>query len=72
MVGGGIVSIPYSFVSVGIPFGLVANVIAVIVTMVSCDLYMAAKDIVPDKPHSFYEIGYLTLGRNSIFMVGTA
>lgn len=72
IIGGGIVSIPYSFVSFGIPLGIVANLIAVIITIISCDLYMAAKDIVPDQPSSFYEIGYMTLGRNSIFMVGLA
>lgn len=72
IIGGGIVSIPYSFVSFGIPFGILANILAVGLTILSCDLYMAAKDIVPDSPESFYEIGYMTLGRNSIFMVGLA
>jgi hypothetical protein len=33
-------------------------------------LYLKAKDLVPDQPQSMYEIGYLTLGRSSIFMVG--
>jgi len=72
IIGGGIVSIPYSFVSFGIPIGIGANILAVFLTALSCDLYMAAKDIVPDKPESFYEIGYMTMGRNSIFMVGLA
>jgi amino acid permease len=72
IIGGGIVSIPYSFVSFGIPFGILANLIACLVVMVSCDLYLAAKDIVPDNPTSFYEIGYMTMGRSSIFMVGLA
>lgn len=70
IIGGGIVSIPYSFVSFGIPLAIVANILAVILTIFSCDLYMAAKDIVPDKPSSLYEIGYMVMGRNSIFIVG--
>ena len=70
IIGGGIVSIPYSFVSFGIPFAIVLNIIAVMLTIFSCDLYLAAKDIIPDKPESLYEIGYMVMGRPSIFMCG--
>lgn len=70
IIGGGIVSIPYSFVSVGIPLGIMLNIFAVIITMFSIDLYLACKDLVPDKPESMYEIGYMVLERGSIFMVG--
>jgi hypothetical protein len=48
IIGGGIVSIPYSFVSFGIPLGITANIVGVVLTIYSCDLYLAAKDIVPD------------------------
>jgi amino acid permease len=70
IIGGGIVSIPYSFVSFGIPIGIAANLFVVTLTALSCNQYMAAKDIIPDKPESMYEIGYMCMGRNSIFMVG--
>ena len=70
IIGGGIVSIPYAFVGIGIPFGILLNILGVIVTIFSMDLYLAAKDLIPDKPKSYYEIGYMTLGRGSIFMVG--
>jgi len=70
IIGGGIVSIPYSFVSVGIPLGILLNIFAVIITMFSIDLYLAGKDLIPDKPESMYEIGYMVLERGSIFMVG--
>lgn len=70
IIGGGIVSIPYSFVSFGIPLGIAMNILAVLMTNYSVKLYLAGKDIVPDKPESLYEIGYMTLGRNSIFMCG--
>jgi hypothetical protein len=39
-------------------------------TAYSADLYLACKDVVPDKPESLYEIGYMVMGRSSIFMVG--
>jgi amino acid permease len=70
IIGGGIVSIPYSFVSFGIPIGIAMNIGANIMTIWSIKLYLAGKDIVPDKPESLYEIGYMTMGRNSIFMCG--
>jgi amino acid permease len=70
IIGGGIVSIPYSFISFGIPLALLLNILAVIMTKYSSLLYLACKDIVPDKPESLYEIGYMVLGRKSIFMVG--
>lgn len=70
IIGGGIVSIPYSFVSVGIPIGIILNIFAVIITIFSVDLYLAGKDLVPDKPESMYEIGYMVMERKSIFMVG--
>lgn len=70
IIGGGIVSIPYSFVSVGIPFGIMLNIFGVLVTIFSIDLYLQCKDIIPDKPESLYEIGYMTIERPAIFMVG--
>lgn len=70
IIGGGIVSIPYSFVSFGIPLAIVLNCLAVVMTIYSADLYLACKDIIPDKPESLYEIGYMVMGRNSIFLVG--
>ncbi len=70
IIGGGIVSIPYSFVSFGIPIAIVLNLAAVISTIGSIKLYIAAKEIVPDKTDSLYDIGYMTLGRSSIFMCG--
>lgn len=72
IIGGGIVSIPYSFVSVGIPFGILLNILGVILTIFSIDLWLATKDIVPDKPESMYEIGYMCIARPSIFFVGLA
>ena len=70
IIGGGIVSIPYAFVGIGLPFGICLNFLGVINTIFSIDLYLAAKDLIPDKPESYYEIGYMVIGRGSIFLVG--
>lgn len=70
IIGGGIVSLPYSFVSIGLPFGILLNIFGVIVTIFSVDLYLAGKENIPGKPESLYEIGYMVMGRNSIFLVG--
>jgi len=70
IIGGGIVSIPYSFISFGIPLAILFNILAVVMTVYSADLYLACKDIVPDKPDSLYEIGFMVMGRSSIYLVG--
>jgi amino acid permease len=70
IIGAGIVSLPYAFVSVGLPLGIFLNVFGVLTTIFSVDLYLAAKEIIPDKPESYYEMGYMVQGRKSIFSVG--
>ena len=37
----------------------------------SSNLYLYIRDIVPDKPDSLYEIGYMIVGRGSIFVLGS-
>ena len=69
IIGGGIVSIPYSFVSFGIPIAIVFNIVAVIMTTVSVHIYLWAKDAIPDKPQSLFEIGYFVIERKAIFLV---
>ena len=69
IIGGGILSIPYSFVSFGIPIGIVMNLLAVVMVTVSVFIYLRVKDLIPDKPESLYEIGYMVLGRSAIFYV---
>ena len=71
LVGGGIVSIPYAFVSIGIPLGIALMIGTALLMVISVDLYLALKDIIPDSPESLFEIGYLVMGRSSIFIVGT-
>jgi amino acid permease len=68
-VGGGIVGLPYSMYHFGIPVALVMNTITATITCYSAYLYLKTKDLIPDKPESLFEIGYMVMGRKSIFMI---
>jgi amino acid permease len=69
IIGGGIVSIPYSFISFGIPIAATFQVLAVLMTIGSVHMYLWAKDVIPEKPESLYEIGYYTMERTAVFFV---
>lgn len=70
-VGGGIVGLPYSMYHFGLPTALVMNVITMTITCYSAYLYLKTKDLIPDKPESLFEIGYMVMGRKSIFLIAT-
>ena len=67
MVGGGIVGVPYAFYQFGIIPATVFMLIMGILTVNSSWLYMKAMMLVPGKPESIFEIGYILFKRNSIF-----
>ena len=48
IVGGGIVGLPYSYLVLGIPLAVVLNIAVVLLTRVSGDVYLRAKDNIPD------------------------
>lgn len=54
----------------GIPLAIVINFIVIIAMFYSVRLYLATKDVCPNKPESLYEIAYLVMGRKAIFMLG--
>ena len=68
-VGGGIVGLPHAFLYLGIPTAIVLNILVIISTALTINLYLGIKDAVPDKPESLYELGYMIAGRNSIFII---
>ena len=70
-VGGGIVGLPFAFLYLGIPTAIILNILVIIATCYTVSLYLGIKDAVPDKPESLYEIGYMLIGRNSIFVIAT-
>ena len=63
--------LPLSFYLLGLPLAFLVNVIAIGVTILSAKLYLAIKDALPDKPESFYEIGYMLVGRPAIFIIAS-
>merc|ERR1711981_1490443 len=69
-VGGGIVGFPRAFYYLGIPLAIVLNFVAIFAMYYSVRLYLAAKDICPNKPESLYEIGYHVMGRKVIYILG--
>ena len=57
--------------NLGLPLAMFLQVLVIIVTHSSSNLYLWIKDIVPDSPESLYEIGYMIVGRASIFLLGS-
>jgi len=69
IIGGGIVGLPYSFLYFGIPLAIVLNIAAIILTVFNGMMYLELREVMPDKPNNLYEIGFMLLGRKSIFMI---
>jgi len=69
IVGGGIVGIPYAMYHCGIPMGLLLNILLAFSTQYSVTLYLAAKEQIPVRVESLYEIGFVSMGRSSIFLI---
>lgn len=70
-VGGGIVSLPLAMYNLGAPLSIFLQCLVMVATHSSSNLYLYIRDIVPDKPDSLYEIGYMIVGRGSIFVLGS-
>lgn len=69
IIGGGIVGLPYAMFVLGLTLGIPLNAFVCIVTFYSGLCYLALRDLIPGKPNSLYEIGYMLQGRKSIFLV---
>ena len=70
-VGGGIVAIPLATFNLGIPLAICLQLGVIFVTHLSSKLYLGMRDLVPDKPDSLYELGYMCVGRGSIFFLAS-
>jgi hypothetical protein len=66
-VGGGVVGLPLAFYRLGLPTATVLNILVILMTVVSTQMYLLVKDGLPDSPESLYEIGYMLLGTKSIY-----
>ena len=69
-VGGGIVGIPFAIYNYGIPLGIGLIVLIAMVSFLSVMLLLKSKELC--KQESYYEIGYLIMGRNSVFLISGA
>ena len=69
IVGGGIVGLPYSFLELGFWVTMALMGLIIVQTVNSCWLYLKAKDLMPGKPESLYELGYMLMARKSIFLL---
>ena len=57
--------------NLGIPISIFLQILVIWVTHTSSNLYLYVKDLVPDHPESLYEIGYMLMGRASIFVLAS-
>jgi amino acid permease len=55
--------------NLGIPLAIFLQCCVMFSTHWSSLMYLYLKDLVPDSPDSFYEIGYMVHGRGSIFFL---
>ena len=68
-VGGGIVGMPLSMYNLGLPLAFLFQFGSIVITHVSANMFLYIRDIVPGKPDSLNEIGYMIMGRASIFLL---
>jgi amino acid permease len=69
IVGGGIVAIPFAIIHTGIPIGVALNVGMALTCLYSGYLLLCAKQMSPTYVESFYELGFLTMGKWSIYFI---
>ena len=70
-VGGGIVGLPNAMYRLGIPLAIFLQTLVIFITHVTSNMYLYVRELVPGRPDSLYEIGYILMGRTSIFAIGS-
>ena len=69
IVGGGIVGIPFAMIHTGIPLGVALNISVAAAGCYTGSLYLKCKDLSPTYVESMYELGFITMGRASIYII---
>jgi len=69
VIGGGIVGIPFAMLHTGIPLGIALNVVIMLAAIYTGSLFFKAKHLSPCHVGSLYELGYVTMGRKSIYLI---
>ena len=57
--------------NLGVPLAIFLQIAVMFGTHTSSNMYLAIRDLIPDKPDSLYEIGYMLFGRKSIFILAS-
>ena len=71
IIGGGVVGIPFAMIHTGIPSGLILNVLVAMMGWYTGHLYLRCKDISPTYVESLYELGFVSMGSASIYIIST-
>lgn len=69
IIGGGIVGLPFAFQTMGFWAAAAILIFAAFQELNSTQLYLGSKDLIPGKPESLYEIGFMLYKRASIFFI---
>jgi amino acid permease len=69
-IGGGIVGVPFAIYNYGIPLGVALIILVAVISLLSVMLLLKSKELC--KQESYYEIGYIVMGRNAILLISAA
>jgi len=69
IIGGGIAGLPYAIYHAGIPLGVILNVAVASTCLYTGSLYLKVKDLSPTYVESLYELGFVTMGSASIYLI---
>ena len=70
-VGGAALSAPWAFFHTGLYVGISLSIFTCLVQFLGVGLLVKAQEMCPHNPKNFYEVGYILLGRRSIFWVAS-
>jgi amino acid permease len=59
IIGGGIVGLPFAMLTLGLFVGILLNISVCYITFLSGILYLSLRELIPGRPNSLYEIGYM-------------
>ena len=61
-------AIPYCIYHLGFILGILLNLLFVLISFESGNIYILLHDMLPNKPTSLFEIGFIIVGRKAIFI----
>ena len=69
IIGGGIVGMPFALFHTGIPIGVVSLILVCLLNLYSGHLLLLTRKISPMPVNSFYELGFVTMGSKSVYLI---